>query len=124
MLTPCAKWTDDCQGKKDFDGPLVEISTRYWPRGGGYWVMHNNPGAPVKIEKNDVRPEVKPSAHAAINLRWGDPDEDHYGPFIEESFEGETESEVKAQVEAWIQRQMGRVVRALTKEFGPVKEEH
>lgn len=24
-------WRNDCQGKKDYDGRLVEVSTRYWP---------------------------------------------------------------------------------------------
>ena len=33
-----AKWTDDCQGKKDYDGKILCLSTRYWPRGGGVTV--------------------------------------------------------------------------------------
>lgn len=31
-----AKWTPDCQGKKDYDGQILSISTRYWPSGGGF----------------------------------------------------------------------------------------
>ena len=36
-MQPYAMWTDDCQGKKDYDGNMVSISTRYWPgpSGGG-----------------------------------------------------------------------------------------
>jgi len=30
-MKPCAEWTDDCQGKKDYDGPIITIATRYWP---------------------------------------------------------------------------------------------
>lgn len=26
-----AAWTDDCQGKKNFDLNIVQLSTRYWP---------------------------------------------------------------------------------------------
>ena len=36
-----ARWTDDCQGKKDFDGRLLSYSTRYWPasyRGSGIYI--------------------------------------------------------------------------------------
>ena len=24
-------WTQDCMGKQDYDGPIVHVSTRYWP---------------------------------------------------------------------------------------------
>ena len=36
-LKVSARWTNDCSGKKDFDGRIVDLSTRYWPRGGGFY---------------------------------------------------------------------------------------
>jgi hypothetical protein len=33
------KWRNDCQGKKDYDGRIVHVSSRYWPRGGGYFTF-------------------------------------------------------------------------------------
>ena len=88
-LKPCAKWTDDCQGKKDYDGRLLSISTRYWP--GSY------------------RSDRHPSASTAIVLNWGDPDEYGYGEtttWREAEFVADTEAEVKMLVEAWVRSQM------------------
>lgn len=104
-----AEWTDDCQGKKDFDGELVSISTRYWPAGGGFsmfsretgWV--NNPG------------DCKPSANSQIILRHAGHD---YVIFAAKDFEADSLEAVKAQVEAWAQEQYQRVIAALVKEFG------
>lgn len=111
-----AEWTDDCCGKKDYDGTILAISTRYWPRGGGMFVVHNNPGQPVKIEDDSARPEIKPSASCSLLIHYS---EDATGGFaiIEKEFEAETLEEIKALVEPWAQEHMDRAVAALKKEF-------
>lgn len=114
-MTLNAQWTDDCCGKKDYDAPIVAISTRYWPRGGGMLVVTNNPGQPVKIEGDDARPEIKPSATCSLIVRY---DDGESADIIGKDFEGETFEDVKAQVEPWAQAQMDRVVAALRREFG------
>lgn len=114
-MTLEAQWTDDCCGKKDYDAPIIAVSTRYWPRGGGHFVVTNTPGQPVKIEDGSMRPEIKPSANCAITIRYGEGDS---ADLIEKDFEGETFEDVKAQVEPWAQAQMDRVVAALRREFG------
>lgn len=114
-----AGWTPDCQGKQDYDGKILSVSTRYWPRGGGYFVVENFPGQPVKIEGNEARPEQKPSAHSSliINEQGG-----NYYELVEKSFEAETEQEVKTQVEKWAQEQMDKAVKVLADAFGGLKE--
>lgn len=108
-----AEWTDDCQGKKDYDGPIVSISTRYWPRGGGFFAVHRQ-GNNVTFEENDARPEIKPSAKSALMLRFNDSDGDEdYLDLTSQEFEGETFEEVAAQVEAWAQEQMDKLVGIL-----------
>lgn len=95
-----AEWTHDCSGKQDYDADLVQLSTRYWPRGGGFMVLDTRTGA---IEGNDARPEIKPSAKAAILLQGVE--------VAEAEFEGDTEADVKAQVEQWAAAQW-RVIYA------------
>lgn len=104
-----AKWTDDCQGKKDYDGNIVCISTRYWPRGGGFMLF--DPNADKKIQDNEDRPEIKPSAHSSICLVDGGIDENV--PLIEKEFEAETEDEVKESVEKWAAEEMKKIVDTL-----------
>jgi len=96
-----AEWTHDCQGKQDYDADLVQLSTRYWPRGGGFWALNNG-----VIEDNDARPEIKPAATASI-LVQGE-------KWVSADFEGETEAEVKAQVEQWAAAQWARIAAALS----------
>jgi hypothetical protein len=107
-----ASWTHDCNGKQDFDGPIIEISTRYWPRGGGFMGFDT---ATCRFEENEDRPEIKPSAHSAIVLR--DIEEDHDRTIAESDFEAETEAEVKRQVEEWANAQRQRIIAALDREF-------
>ena len=116
-LKPYATWTDDCQGQKDFDGPLIWISTRYWPgpEGGGSMLIENRPRALLKISTVPYGP--KPSAHSAIHLRLGPAEADdgggEYLVWREKEFEGNTETEVKTLVEAWCSEQMNDVVTLL-----------
>lgn len=95
-ITPCATWTDDCQGKQDYDGRLLGISTRYWPG---------------RYQTNGW-----PSAKASIVLHHGEPDSDGHGattPWRVAEFEAPTEAEVKAQVEAWVWERFNEVCQIL-----------
>ncbi len=96
-LRPAAGWTDDCQGKKDYDGPLLSISTRYWP---------GPPGGPFGSPYGPT-----PSARSSILLRLAG--EDNYLTWRDAKFEASTEAEVKAQVEAWVREQLRAVVELL-----------
>lgn len=97
-------WADDCQGKKDYDADLVRLSSRYWPRGGGFTEFNNG-----RFVENEDRPEIKPSAVSHILL--GDE------RLASADFEGETEDEVKAKVEAWAAEQVARVEAAIRSAF-------
>ncbi len=111
-----ARWTDDCQGKKDYDGDILSISTRYWPRGGSALVFDSS-HPELGLHKPD-RPDIKPSAHSSLMLRYADADGDADDlKLIEKEFEAETQEEVQSQVEAWAQEQMDRAVAVLRKEF-------
>ena len=110
--TPCCKWTNDCQGKKDYDGRLISVSTRYWPRGGGFHIL--DAGSSELRLSDDA--SIKPSAHAAIHLNFGEPDQYGYGDYREladATFKAETEAEVKALVEQWVQEKFEKVIRLL-----------
>lgn len=115
-LTPCAKWTPDCQGKQDYDGRLISISTRYWPQGGGFYVL-----TPRRVEGNEARPEIRPSATASILLNYGKPDEFGFGEYItlaERGFEADTEADTKALVEAWVTEQFASISRLVATHYG------
>lgn len=108
-----AKWTLDCQGKQDFDGTLVRLSTRYWPRGGGFTIMERVDGH-IRLEENDERPHIRPSAHATIYL--GDTADEYYDDaqkLCDIEAEADTEAEVKAKIEAWVAEQYERIGNAL-----------
>lgn len=112
-----AKWTNDCQGKKDFDGSILRISTRYWPRGGGFTLLQNG-----RALENNTRPEIRPSATSTIVLCYGEPQEGEpdgqYLELAEKEFEGETFEEVAGQVEAWAAEQYERVAVAIARLYG------
>jgi len=108
-LQPCAKWTPDCLGKWDYDGRLISISCRYWPRGGGMTIIDSI----TREFKTNSDLNIKPSAIASIYLNFGIPDEygfDDYKVLLEQEFEAETEQEVKQLVERWIQTQFDKIV--------------
>lgn len=112
-MTPCAKWTGDCQGKQDYDGRLLSISCRYWPGegDGGSNVFDTS-----TMKWTTVWYGKKPSAVASISLNFGEPDECGYGNYLEwreESFEANTEAEVKVLVETWVQERMDEVLGLL-----------
>ena len=115
-MTVPARWTDDCQGKKDYDGHLVTLSTRYWPRGGGFHIL----GGEFRelTSSADAFPGTPPSAKATIYL--GSTDDDYYDDaelLIEQEFEAETQEEVQHAVEVWAHEQYARIAAALRREF-------
>jgi hypothetical protein len=115
-----ARWTDDCQGKKDYDGPIISISTRYWPRGGGFHLF-NSDHPQDGFQGNETRPEVKPSATCSLVIRHGEREDGGGGgdwiKLISKEFEGDTFESIKLEVEAFAQAQMDRVVEILKGEY-------
>ena len=108
-----AKWTPDCQGKWDFDGDIVCLTTRYWPRGGGCHTFSVGAWA-----GNESRPTIKPHAHAEIVFHTEYDVASRIGEtLIEARFEGEDETEVKSMVERWAEAQYHRVIEVLKSEF-------
>ena len=106
-----ATWEDDCQGKKDYDAELVSLSTRYWPRGGGFSAIIDG-----KWEHNRDRPYIKPSAKSAILLRLPD---NEYVELVAKKFEGESFEEVKKQVEQWAEEQYAKIWSAVYQALSP-----
>ena len=110
-----AKWTPDCSGKWDYDGVILEISTRYYPRGGGFHVSDGKGDLRPSAEKF---PDVKPSATSKIEIVHGD---DDYALLIQQEFTGDTEAEVKGAVEKWAAEKFERIVAVLQREFGELR---
>lgn len=106
------EWKPDCQGKWDYDCDLVSLSCRYWPRGGGFHTLDTGTGA---WEGNEARPEIRPSATASICI--GDLASGPYETLAKAEFDGDTEDEVKAKVEAWAKEMIARVDAAVRREF-------
>jgi len=104
---------NDCQGKKDYDGNILSISTRYWPAGGGLAVIIPGRG----LVENPF--DCKPSARSSLILHYSD---DEYITLTESEFEGETFEDVSKQVELWAQMQMNAVVELLKREFIAIEQ--
>lgn len=107
-----AVWSDDCQGKKDYDGDILHLSSRYWPAGGGFWMV-----TPGKGLDTNPAPEIKPSASSTILLRYGDPEVGKYIELARMECEGDSEAEVKAKVEQWAQAKYEEIVAVLKERF-------
>lgn len=94
-----AAWTNDCQGKKDYDGDILSISTRYWPE--------------------NYQANRMVSAQSQLIVHHGEPGaSEDYAVLAHVEFEAETFEFLAPQVEAWAQQQMDRAVAALVAEFG------
>lgn len=106
------EWKPDCQGKWDYDCDLVSLSCRYWPRGGGFHALDTNKGY---WAGNEARPEIRPSANAAICI--GDLESGPYEELAKAEFDGDTEAEVKTKVETWAKEMIARVDAAVRREF-------
>jgi len=96
------EWTNDCQGKKDFDGEVLHVSSRYWPRGGGFHVLDENGWS-----GNEARPEIRPSA--VSHIYFFDKE------LVTKQFEADTEEEVKALVETWVKEQIASLTEHLSR---------
>jgi hypothetical protein len=122
-LTTTARWTPDCQGKWDYDGRYLVVSCRYWPQGGGFHTFSQATGFRPSIETN---PDVKPSAVAAIHLEHGEADENghnaDYLVIVEKHFSADTEAEVKALVEIWVQEQLSTINGLVFAHYGTPKK--
>ena len=105
-----AKWENDCQGKKDYDGNILSISTRYWPTSGGFEVRHNG-----NIVWHDGIEDMKPSAISYLRIRSREFNSNRI--LAKQEFEGESFEEISNQVEEWAQCQMDKAVDALQKAF-------
>lgn len=106
-----AEWQNDCQGKKDYDGEILSVSTRYWPAGGGFHIFDTREPEKGLHLNQDGSP---PSAHCSLLLRDAN-DEDI--TLIEKDFEGASFSAVSQQVEVWAQEQYERAIKTLTDGF-------
>ena len=123
-LVPCAIWSNDCQGKKDFDGRLLGISCRCWPGPEGQVGFNSFDSSTGKFSTVPYGP--KPSANASIHIEHGEPDEpDGYGDsteLVSAEFEADTEAEVKSLVEAWVTAKVNEIASVLTAHFATTKE--
>jgi hypothetical protein len=103
-----AEWTNDCQGKKDYNGHILSISTRYWPAGGGLTLIHNEGG---KITIQEGIEGVRPLARSALVIH--DKNSEDYIVLATMEFEGDSSEDVARKVEQWAQEQMDRATGAL-----------
>lgn len=107
-----AKWADDCQGKKDYDGRMIEISTRYWPEGGGFHISHGHGDLTLSTD-----PAIKPSANCSVVICHGIKEDGDGGPdtetLIEKDFTADTFEQVAIEVETFAQTQMDFIVKSL-----------
>lgn len=111
-----AEWTDDCQGKKDYDARLVSLSTRYWPRGGSFMVFERTGDHVEQIIDESRMRRIKPSAHAAIHLNHKDRDGEDWADYTilaSAEFEAETQEDVQRHVEVWAREQFARIVELM-----------
>ena len=113
-----AKWTDDCCGKKDFDGEMLTVSSRYWPKGGsGMMFDTSNPTEGLR-SYDDGSPC---SANSKILFHYTKENGDQDYVVVAETGDyvtGASLEEVQAKIETWVQKTTDRILRALTKEFG------
>ncbi len=107
------EWTDDCQGKKDYDGRLVVVSTRYWPAGGGFHVFDTRQPEKGLHLNQDGSP---PSAKSSILLARGDLN-GTYEELTAKKFEGESFEAIAVQVEQWAAEQYEKIAAVLRAAF-------
>lgn len=105
-LTKDLQWTPDCQGKWDYDGGIISVETRYWPRGGSMTIYQA--GQFVSDQHSPERQHIRPSAKSTIyfNGYWDT-------PLTTKEFEAETEEEVKESVRNWVEHEAQRILRQL-----------
>lgn len=106
-----SEWKPDCCGKEDYDCVLVSLLCRYYPRGGGFLMFDISSG----FHGNEALPEIRQSATASICI--GDTVNGPYEDLATEKFDGDTEAEVKANVETWAKNMIARVDSSIRREF-------
>ncbi len=99
-------WTPDCQGKEDFDGAVVFLSTRIYPRGGSahVWNIQDGEVKSFTDQHSPERQEIKPSGYANIVV---------FGVRHEREFEAETTEQLKKDIEAWYSQYIERAQKLL-----------
>lgn len=108
-----AQWTDDCCGKKDFDGDILSISTRYWPAGGGYMVLMNGPDGKIFTESAAIDKSL-PHAKSELILRHA---KGEAIVLTEIDIEGSSFEEVAQKVEVWAKAEFEKLVRMLRQHY-------
>lgn len=109
-----AEWSNDCCGKKDFDGTAVSISTRYWPAGGSALVLDTESCDAGLKKLNDGS---RSSAKASLIL---DTESNPYGflTLVESDYiEGDSFYEVQRKVEDWVQNEFDKLVNILSRHY-------
>ena len=115
LITPDIEWTDDCQGKKDYDGKLLDVSSRYWPSGGGFHVYDSREPEKGLHLHQDGSPA---RAVSHIILRCQKTDHPKYDwcydgiVLATQEFSGPSQQDVQSQVEAWVQEQFTKIALA------------
>jgi hypothetical protein len=89
-----AEWSDDCGGKKNFDGDLVSVCVTCFPGGRG----------------------GSSTASASILLLQGN-DEDDDVDLVRQEFTGQTQEEAQRQVEVWVQAKYEEIAKLLMDHF-------
>lgn len=84
-------WRHDCQGKQDYDGRIVEVSTRYWPPNYDRDGQH--------------------TAHSSILLGGVE--------VVDANFTAQTIAECKRLVEEWVAGKIQSIEQAVTAALGP-----
>lgn len=115
-----ANWTNDCSGKKDYDGRVLTVSTRYWPAGGSTLMF--DPATPeLGLHKFDDGSAC--SAKSSLLLWYkrkvdaSDAEIEDYVILTEKDFEGSSFEAVASQVEQWAEEQYQNVVKWLLHNF-------
>lgn len=109
---PFAAWTDDCQGKKNYDFPVIGVNTRYWSPG-GMIVYDATAGRFVdQLTTNHTATCSLEIVHRGTDDEFPD----RYS-LIERDFSGDSFEAVKADVEAWAREQYAKAVKAVVDAF-------
>lgn len=111
------EWIPDCHSKQDYDGTLVSLSCRMYPRGGGFIQVDTKTG---EVKENSDRPTIPPEATVSILL--GDPCGGPYETLASAYFVEETEEKVKALVERWSAGMIAKVEAAVRQAFSAGNE--
>jgi hypothetical protein len=103
-------WTDAPAGRKNYDGNLLVVSTRYKPSRPGWTPLDNGEWIDTGL--------MKPCAHVALWIQNG-AERDGYADegLAEAYFEGDSFEDVKRQVEEWAQAQADKVYAAVRAAF-------